>query len=153
MTVYEELLEEADKSGLIVREKPLSGSNGRIFKNRIAISNRLKTLAEKSCVLTEELGHHYTTVGNIIDQSSVSNRKQELRARTWAYNKQIGLLGIIKSYEHNCLNKHEMAEYLEVTEEFLNEALERYHQKYGVYTAVDNYIIYFEPCLGVVKIG
>lgn len=46
-----------------------------------------------------------------------------------------------------------MAEYLEVTEEFLKDALKRYHQKYGVCTTVDNYIIYFEPALGVVKMN
>ena len=70
----------------------------------------------------------------------------------WAYNKLIGLMGIIKSYEHGCQSYHEMAEYLDVTEEFLRDALKRYHQKYGVCTTVDNYIIYFEP-LGVVKMN
>ena len=54
MTIYEELLEEAKNSGLVVREKPLSGSDGRIFRNRIAISDRLRTSTEKACVLAEE---------------------------------------------------------------------------------------------------
>lgn len=36
---------------------------------------------------------------------------------------------------------------------FLKDALERYRQKYGMYTVVDNYIIYFEPALGVVKMN
>ena len=150
---YEKLLDEAQSEGLIVKEKYIPGYGGRIYKNRIAIHNEIRTSSEKSCVLAEELGHYYTTVGNILDQSSVSNRKQELRARMWAYNRQIGLLGIIKSYEHGCRNLYDMAEYLEVTEEFLKDALERYRQKYGMYTAVDNYIIYFEPGLGVVKMN
>lgn len=150
---YEKLLDEAQSEGLIVKEKYIPGYGGRIYKNRIAIHNEIRTFSEKSCVLAEELGHHYTTVGNILDQSSVSNRKQELRARMWAYNKLIGLMGIIKSYEHGCQSYHEMAEYLDVTEEFLKDALERYRQKYGMYTVVDNYIIYFEPGLGVVKMN
>lgn len=150
---YEKLLDEAQSEGLIVKEKYIPGYGGRIYKNRIAIHNEIRTSSEKSCVLAEELGHHYTTVGNILDQSSVSNRKQELRARMWAYNRQIGLLGIIKSYEYGCRNLYDMAEYLEVTEEFLKDALERYRQKYGMYTAVDNYIIYFDPGLGVVKMN
>lgn len=149
---YEKLLDEAQSEGLIVKEKYIPGYGGRIYKNRIAIHNEIRTSSEKSCVLAEELGHHYTTVGNILDQSSVSNRKQELRARMWAYNKLIGLMGIIKSYEHGCQSYHEMAEYLEVTEEFLRDALKRYHQKYGICTTLDNYIIYFEP-LGVVKMN
>lgn len=150
---YEKLLDEAQSEGLIVKEKYIPGYGGRIYKNRIAIHNEIRTSSEKSCVLAEELGHHYTTVGNILDQSSVSNRKQELRARMWAYNRQIGLLGIIKSYEYGCRSLYDMAEYLEVTEEFLKDALERYRQKYGMYTVVDNYIIYFEPGLGVVKMN
>ncbi len=150
---YEKLLDEAQSEGLIVKEKYIPGYGGRIYKNRIAIHNEIRTSSEKSCVLAEELGHHYTTVGDILDQSSVSNRKQELQARMWAYNKLIGLMGIIKSYEHGCQSYHEMAEYLDVTEEFLKDALERYRQKYGMYTVVDNYIIYFEPGLGVVKMN
>ena len=129
----------------------VSGLKGLYYNGCIAIEQGLSS-NEKCCILAEELGHHYTTVGNILDQSSVSNRKQELRARMWAYNKLIGLMGIIKSYEHGCQSYHEMAEYLDVTEEFLRDALKRYHQKYGVCTTVDNYIIYFEP-LGVVKMN
>ena len=130
----------------------VSGLKGLYYNGCIAIEQGLSS-NEKSCILAEELGHHYTTVGNILDQSSVSNRKQELRARMWAYNKLIGLLGIVKSYEHGGRSLYDMAEYLEVTEEFLKDALERYRQKYGMYTVVDNYIIYFEPGLGVVKMN
>lgn len=108
--------------------------------------------AEKACVLAEELGHHYTSSGNILDQSSVQNRKQEQVARTWAYNKLIGLVGIVDAYKTGCRSRSEMADHLNVTEEFLSEALERYRNKYGTYTAVDNYIIYFEPSLGVLEI-
>lgn len=150
---YETLLDEAYQEELIVKEKPLKYNNGRIKGNKIAIRQDIDTYTEKSCILAEELGHHYTTYGNILSQDSVSNQKQELRARMWAYNRQIGLLGIIKSYEYGCRSLYDMAEYLEVTEEFLKDALERYRQKYGMYTVVDNYIIYFEPGLGVVKMN
>ena len=44
-----------------------------------------------------------------------------------------------------------MAEYLDATEEYLKEALDCYHSKYGLYTTVKNYIVYFEP-FSVVKI-
>lgn len=149
---YEELLKEADSQQLIVKEKSIPGYSGRIYRNRIAIHKDIKTEKEKSCVLAEELGHYFTTVGDILDQNSISNQKQELRARMWAYNKQIGLVGIIKSFEHGCRSRYEMAEYLNVTESFLEDAIKKYKQKYGMYTTLDNYIIYFEPCLAVMKI-
>lgn len=151
MNSYEILLSEASENGLIVKEKPLKYNNGRIKGFRVAIRKDLSTSIEKACVLAEELGHHYTTYGNILDQSNTSNRKQELRARAWAYNKQIGLLGLIRAYEHGCRNRFEIAEYLEVTEEVLEECLIFYRNKYGMCKAVDNYVVYFMPNLVVMK--
>lgn len=115
----------------------------------IGINKGIKTRVEESCILAEELGHHYTTVGDIIDQKIDGNVKKENKARLWAANKKIGLTGIVAAYKYGCRNLFEMAEYLETTEEFLKEALDMYHSKYGLYTTVDNYIIYFEPSLTV----
>ena len=39
----------------------------------------------------------------------------------------------------------EMADYLDVTEDFLKDALKSYRRKYGIYTEIDNYIVFFEP--------
>lgn len=151
MNSYEILLSEASENGLIVKEKPLKYNNGRIKGSRVAIRQDLSTSVEKACVLAEELGHHYTTYGNILDQSNISNRKQELRARAWAYNKQIGLLGLIRAYEHGCRNRFEIAEFLEVTEEVLEECLTFYRNKYGTFQNVDNYVLYFIPNLVIMK--
>ena len=147
----EALLEEAFAEGLVVKEKPLLYNNGRIKGNRIAIRKDIETSTEKACVLAEELGHHYTSVGNILDLSVAQNRKQERQARLWAYNKQIGLRGLIKAYEHGCKNRHDTAEFLEVTEEFLEGTICEYREKYGIATTVDNYIIFFHPQLAICK--
>ena len=149
---YEELLKEADSLGLIVKEKPLQGTDGRILNRRIAIRKDIPTQTEKSCVLAEELGHHYTSSGDILNQNIAANRKQEFRARVYGYNLLIGLRGIIQAYEAGCRNLYEMAEYLEVTEEYLKEALECYRKKHGVFATLDNYAIYFEPTLGIMKL-
>ena len=148
---YEELLIEADNNNLTVKEKPLPVSKGRIKGNRIAIRKDM-TETEKACVLAEELGHHYTAVGDIIDQSTVENRKQEMRSRIVAYNKLVGLRGIIDAYLHHCQSLSETAEYLGVTEEFLNDSLTYYTNKYGVCTQVDNYVIFFQPNIGVMEL-
>lgn len=144
------LLEDAHKEGLTVREKPFNTYDGRIKDKNIYLRKDMST-TEKACVLAEELGHHYTTVGNILDQSDAGNRKQELRARLWAYNQMIGLQGIIRAYQHRCQNLSEMADYLDVTEQFLSDALERYRQKYGYKAELDNYTIFFYPCLAVME--
>lgn len=148
---YDNLLIEADREGLTVKEKPLQSADGRIKGKRIAIREDIPTLCQKSCVLAEEIGHYYTAAGNIIDIQDVRNIKQEQKGRIWAYDKMIGLIGIIKAYERHCLNRNEMAEFLDVTEEFLQDALNYYKQKYGVFTVLDHYVIYFDPCLSIVE--
>lgn len=149
--LYEDLLIEADMSNLIVKEKPLINNDGLISGNRIAIRKNIATTTEKACVLAEELGHHYTTTGNILDQQNVVNVKQELHARTWAYNECIGLIGIVKAFESGCKSLYEMADYLNVTEDFLKDALESFRRKYGIYTEIDNYFIFFEPYISVMR--
>lgn len=149
---YEVLLNAADQAGLTVKEKPLSESDGLIKGNRIAIRKDIPTQAEKSCVLAEELGHYFTSAGNILDQTDIVNRKQEYRARLYGYNLQIGLRGIISAHTAGCRNLYEMADYLDVTEEYLKEALDCYQSKYGEYVKVDNYMIYFILSLAVLEI-
>lgn len=147
---YDDLLIESDRNHLITKEKALRANKGRIKGNRIAIKREL-TRREKKCVLAEELGHYYTTAGDIIDQSDVANRKQEYRARLQAYNRLIGLVGIISAYKAGCRSRYEVAEHLDVTESFLADALEAYRAKYGLYTRLADYIIYFDP-LGVLEL-
>lgn len=148
---YEELLREADSYGIITKEKNLLSSDGRIKNKRIAIRKGLST-TQKNCVLAEELSHYLVNSGNILDQTNTSNRKQEHLARMRAYNKLIGLQGIISAFKAGCTNSYEIAAYLDVTEEFLNDAIDKYTSKYGVCTTLDNYVIFFIPTLGVMEL-
>lgn len=152
MDNYEMLLDQAESSGLSVQEKPLQYNDGRIRGNRILIRSTIETRCQKAAVLCEEIGHYETAVGNILDQSVTANRKQELRGRIWAYNRLIGLTGIIRAYKMGCRNRFEVAECLDVPEDTLQEALNYYHARYGVCTQVDNFVIYFEPALGVMEL-
>lgn len=147
---YDALLDEANAEGISIKERPFKTYDGRIKGKDIYLRKDMNT-TEKACVLAEEMGHHYTTVGNILDMESIQNRKQERQARLWGYNKLIGLTGLIEAYEQGCQNSHEIAEFLEVTEEFLFFCVETYREKYGEYTEKGSYIIYFIPRLAVLK--
>lgn len=152
MTRLEKLYDEAYNQGIEIYDFLSKGRiHGLYCDGTIALS-KTDTPIQKTCVLAEELGHHYTTSGDILDLTDVSNRKQEYRARLWAYNKMIGLSGIISSYKAGCRTIEDMADYLDVTEDFLLEALKCYRSKYGLYTQFDNYVIYFEPSVGVFKL-
>jgi hypothetical protein len=148
---YEQLLTVADQEGLLVKEHSLINHDGLISGRRIAIRRNIETQAGKSCVLAEEIGHHCTSSGDILNQTDIMHRKQEYRARFYGYNLKIGLSGLLRVYEAGCRNLFEMAEFLDCTEEYLREAIQCYRSKYGICVAVDNYIIYFEP-FAVMKI-
>ena len=147
---YDVLLNDANTEGLSVKERPFHTYDGRIKGKNIYLRKDMTTI-EKTCVLAEELGHYHTTVGNIMDMSNPQNRKQERQARKWGYNKLIGLTGIIQAFRAGCHSRHETAEYLGVTEEFLQECIDCYTEKYGEYAKIDNYIIFFIPNLAVME--
>lgn len=151
MTVLENLEQEAADKGLEVIEYSFQSDRikGLCVDRTIAINRHLRSHKEKSCILAEELGHHYTSTGNIIDLHDTANRKQEYRARLWAYDRQIGLSGLIAAYNAGCSSQHEIASYLNITEEFLLEAIDCYRSKYGTGTMVDQYWITFIPSLQV----
>lgn len=123
MTRYEQLLDEAYQGGLLVKEKPLQSGDGRILNNRIAIRESLTSSAVKACVLAEELGHYYTTAGDIMNQADAANRKQENVARRWAYEKMLPIENILFAAQDGHVDIWDMAEYLDVDEAFLKDAL------------------------------
>ena len=105
MNNYEKLLDMAEKENISVYEKyDLSDTrlSGLYCDGSIALSKDLSTEAEKNCVMQEELGHHYTSHGVIIDYHDTSNSKQEHRARAWAYRNAIDLTDIISAYKRGC---------------------------------------------------
>lgn len=151
MGKYELLLDEAATYGLRVIEKDFrSGAKGLIKGNKIGIRKELTSI-EKGCALAEEVAHYFTSVGNILDQSNINNRKQELRARQWAYHCMIPVDEIIEAHKARISGRYALAEFLGVTEKFLQAAIDRYTSKYGIFLKVDErYIIRFDP-LGVIE--
>ena len=153
MNNYECLEDEACKDGIEVVNCRFDSLRikGLYCDKMIGINIDIDSSNEKACVLAEELGHHHTTVGNILDMTDIGNRKQERQARLWGYNKLIGLSGLIKAFEAGCQDRFEVAEYLGVTDEYLCECLDTYRDKYGVGVTMDDYYIMFIPHLAIGK--
>lgn len=151
MYEYEKLLNSAESQSINIIDYDFSNTRFKALycDGTIALNKHMENDIERKCILAEEIGHFHTTSGNILDQTDAGNRKQELRARLWAYNKLIGLGGIIRAYEHGCVNLSETADYLDVTEPFLSDALRAYQSKYGDGVEFEKYMIYFNPLLKV----
>jgi hypothetical protein len=129
---------------------PVKKLKGLYCDDVIYINSGIETERELRCVIAEELGHYETSQGNILNQSCLKNKKQEIRARKWAHEHLLEVEDIVKAYKNGCRSTYEVAEFLEVTEVFLLEACETFSRKYGVCKTIDRYVVYFDS-LGVLE--
>lgn len=84
--------------------------------------NKHMPSSKKCAILAEEIGHHETTSGDILDQSDMNSRKQELTARKWAYEKTLSKSDIEIAFKNGC-REIGCVEYLDIDETFLRDAL------------------------------
>lgn len=145
--MYEKLLNKAHKHGIDTFEQPMQPKiKGLYSDNVIWINKNIKSTTEKACILAEELGHYHTSFGDILDQSTLGNRKQERLARKWAWNYLVTPEKLVESFKKGCRSRYEIAKFLNVTESFLEEALTFYREKYGTEIKVDGkYTLYLDP--------
>ena len=131
MHTYEKMLIDASNNGFEIVEKNFkSDAKGLCKGKKIGIRKDMSD-TEKACVLAEELGHYYTSVGNILDQNNVNNKKQELVARRWATNILLCPADLIDACRAGNEYISDIAEYLSVTPEFLIDAINVFSAKYG----------------------
>lgn len=145
MDCYEITVGIANFLGFEVIEKRFrSSAKGLCKGHKIGISKDLDTI-EKRCILAEEVSHGLYTVGNILDQNDLQNKKQEYFARKKALEFLVPLSEIVRAYNAGIQEPHEMAEYLEVTEQILTDALALHERKCGPCTFLDGQIVRFSP--------
>lgn len=149
--MIEKLTQHAIDNGIdiIDADMPCKKLKGLYSDDLILISKGLSE-ADYTCVLAEELGHYETSHGHILDQRSIANIKQEKRALDWAYDTLVPLEKLVDASIKRVRGRHDLADYLGVTESFLDAAIARYIEKYGTYKQLGNYIVYFSP-LGVLE--
>lgn len=142
MKKLNQLLAHAEKENIKIYEYMFQNNlKGLYVDNNIFIHSKLDTTAEKKCILAEELGHHHTAASNILDQENLGNMQLEQRGRAWGYERLVTLESIIEASKEGIRNLYELAEYLNVTEEFLYNSIEYYKSKFGSHVIVDDIII------------
>lgn len=147
MNSYEKMMSDLEKKDIVIREANFkSSANGLYQDGVIAINKKLETTKEKICILAEEEGHHEKTYGNIQKLDSIENIKQEYKARLYAYEKLINLDTLSLLLKEGITNKYDLADALNVTDNFLEDALLTYKNKYGDKIINTRYgSIVFEP--------
>lgn len=111
---------------------------------RIILQNGLST-PEKLCTLAEELGHHHTSQGNLMNACTREYERQETRAKKWAVRRLLPLDTIGEAYLLHGGDSAAMAEWLDVTETFLHQAIRFYARQFGVRGRTGRYRYQFEP--------
>ncbi len=140
---FEHLMMEYPHIKVVEKVLP-KGLYGLYYENIIEI-NKSKSNYEKHCTLAEELGHYFTTYGDIINLKEVQNLKLELVARTWGYEKIVSLDKLIECYVLGHITVEDICTYLEVVPSYLFKAIEKYNQRYGLSVVHKGYEIFFDP--------
>ena len=109
-------------------EVDLNGK-GYCYNDNIFIRQDL-TVAEKNCILAEEIAHYLYTSGDITDQNDIANRKAELFARHKAYESTIPFEDVVLLLRAG-EQIYDIAELYDLPEQYLRKALEWYISKYG----------------------
>lgn len=139
LTSFEEMEEAARAQGIPIDETTLQPDDpidGLCVmpgdaEAPLILLNRHRTTRARHVALAEELGHIHKSTGDIIDQSSVINRKSENAGRAWAYE-QLTPPETIRDYlRKGYFSFQEIAEELNVTPDFLLEAM-AYYQRKGI---------------------
>lgn len=111
---------------------------GFIHNNVVYLSNELRGPECYQC-LQEEVAHFDLTVGDIVAGETLDDQKQENLARSKAMQRSVSLEGLIDCANRHITDADELAEYFEVTTEYLKLALQNYVDKKGVAFDFNNY--------------
>ncbi len=140
---YKKLINIAEKNNInIIRFKFTNNLKGLYYNGNIALSSNIHDKYELNTILAEELGHHFLNSGNILDTKKIKNQKEEIKGRRWGYKKLVNLDEVINIIKNEAVRSvHEIAKYLEVTEEYFLEAKKYYKYKHGKYYFSGKYML------------
>ncbi|MDU0427049.1 ImmA/IrrE family metallo-endopeptidase [Staphylococcus epidermidis] len=144
MSRYEQLLAENEHIKIKDTHSLPDGYSG-FYKDGIILIDKDLSETRKAEVLYEELAHHKLTYGNILDQSKDINRKFENYARRYGYEAALPLRIIVEAHNYGVSNLYELAEYVQLSEEYIAEILKHYKNKYGIGTHYGEFLITFDP--------
>ena len=126
-----ELYDIAAENGVDVDHLKLKTMKAFSVPGNIVIDlSQLPTLAELKVCLSHELGHELRSAFYNIRNTLETRERQEERANRWAVENLIPVEDLKAAVESGCKTTYELAEYFDVTEDFIREAC-RIHKLEG----------------------
>lgn len=154
MNDYELLVNTLSKE-VPIKEVPLyekTKDTAYFYKGTILIEKSLSTV-EKKERLYEEYGHCKTSVGNILSQNVLENRKQEKKARAFGMAQAISLDDLIDAWNVGCKYYWECAEFLGFTTQYVIDSVQNIKEMYGVNFTYKNFEFRFitDSCIEIIE--
>ncbi|AHI40556.1 ImmA/IrrE family metallo-endopeptidase [Enterococcus faecalis] len=124
-----------------------------LYINNVVYLNPQQHPRELTSTVAEEIGHHLTSVGDIIDQDTNEKRKQEQKARDIGATMVVTPQDLINCYHERFTYVWECADFLGITKQALECALAAYSKRFPEGLVYDDYKLFFKPngTLGIVK--
>lgn len=133
----ENLYNLAKKEKIYIYDWHIKDANGIYINidkvNAIALNyDKIGTYIEEKCVLAEELGHYYYDAAySPYCKNLQLISKQEYKAKKWAYNTLIPYENLRRAILNGKTSILSLADYFNVTTQFMNKCIEFYINKYG----------------------
>lgn len=129
------------------------GQSGLYVDNYVYLNPR-QTHENLVGTVAEEIGHHLTTVGDIVDQDTNLKRKQERLARDIGASLVVSPTDIINCYENGCKTIDDCVINLGVTNQVFEDAISYYARRFNGIKTENGYTIFFREngTIGVLKI-
>lgn len=124
-------------------DKKMPKKQKGLYIDNVIYLNPEQTHDELFGTVSEEIGHHCTSAGDITDQKSIETSKQECLARLVGSELTVHPSKLLDCKLQGFKTDWECAEYLGVTLEHFRQALQLYKAKYGLEFEYDGYMFIF----------
>ena len=138
MVYTEEIIEEAESNGIEIFYGNLPLSEAVSVPGYIGLDYSLMTSpAKEKIACTHELGHNVTGGFYTRNSSPLEKRRAEVRADRYTYRKLLPLEDLQDAVRKGYREPWEIADYLELTNEFVADALKYYTEHGYILTDAD----------------
>jgi hypothetical protein len=112
---------------------------GGLAHNKTIYIDAKRDYRERTAILAEEVAHEVVSGGDIADYSIPINRKSETWARRYALKQLVPLSGLVNAWKDAAVCISDIADYLEVPNDSVENALKAYRAEYGERFMYDGY--------------
>lgn len=144
MNRFEQLIDDYAKLDFISSKEMPDALDGLCVGETVYINaNTNQTTAEKYVIASEEVAHYDIGVTDITEQKTISEQKEEAKARRIGNRRLVSLDDLIFYFFKNQMTIEEITERLEITVECLENAIQDYRISYGRFFSHKEYCFHF----------